>query len=314
MSSAASFIDVTLAHAIAYLTRSLIKKYPATTILKLQTALKTNLTEQYAPTWTPSEPLRGSGRRCLTLSPNTLPPRPVHNACVSANVEWSEWVQLLGATEFDMFIDPGCISVRFGNWDVGKPGKIFTVWSGNAAATPSPIVARSKVPALNLAPTKTFAQQVLENDSQDENELFAMVANELRDPTWITPILTQFPNVPSLSEFSPSSRSSSPESSSSSSGFSYPDSDSASSFASEDSLSKMSRRERARQAKVFIDTTKNEVTNYDGGKTTVLTGGVMLGGSSSTKKPASHSPTSSIASRHSHSSSNSSSSWRASRV
>jgi hypothetical protein len=41
---------------------------------------------------------------------------------------------------------------------------------------------------------------------------------------------------------------------------------------------KLSRRERARQARVFVDTSKNEVTPYDGGKTTVLTGGVMLGG------------------------------------
>ena len=41
---------------------------------------------------------------------------------------------------------------------------------------------------------------------------------------------------------------------------------------------KLSRRERARQAKVFVDTSKTEVTPYDGGKTTVLTGGVMLGG------------------------------------
>ena len=34
---------------------------------------------------------------------------------------------------------------------------------------------------------------------------------------------------------------------------------------------------RNRRERVFIDTTKTEVTPYDGGKTTVLTGGVMLG-------------------------------------
>jgi len=45
-----------------------------------------------------------------------------------------------------------------------------------------------------------------------------------------------------------------------------------------------SRRERARQAKVFIDTTKTEVTQYEGGRTTVLTGGVMLGGTTSKSK------------------------------
>ncbi len=31
------------------------------------------------------------------------------------------------------------------------------------------------------------------------------------------------------------------------------------------------------RSRVFVDSTKKEVTPYDGGKTTVLTGGVMLG-------------------------------------
>jgi len=48
---------------------------------------------------------------------------------------------------------------------------------------------------------------------------------------------------------------------------------------------KQSRRERARQARVFVDTSKTEVTPYDGGKTTVLTGGVMLGGAPKAGKP-----------------------------
>ena len=39
----------------------------------------------------------------------------------------------------------------------------------------------------------------------------------------------------------------------------------------------LSRREHVRQARIFIDASKKEVTNYDGSKTTVLTGGVMLG-------------------------------------
>lgn len=309
--TAATSLSVTLAQAITYLTRSLIKSYSATTIINLQLALESNLTAQYAPTWVPSEPLRGSGRRCLTFCPSAAPPRPIHAACVAARVEWSEWSKCLGGTEFDLFIDPGCISVRFGNWDLGKVGQTFTVWSGDAAVKPRPVAPKPKVPTLNLAQSKTFAQQVLENE--EENELFAMVADELREPTWITPILTQFPSAPSSADFSPISRSSSRASSSSSSGYSFsssPDSvDSSSSFHSDDSKSNMSRRERARQAKVFVDTTKNEVTNYDGGKTTVLTGGVMLGGPAK-KSTSSHSPTSSVTSRHSHSSSSSATSWR----
>jgi hypothetical protein len=328
-SSAATSLSVTLAHAIAYLTRALIASYPASTILKLQFALEANLTAQYASTWTPSEPLRGSGRRCLTLSPTSAPPRALHAACLAVNVDWSEWIKLLGDIEFDMFIDPGCISVRFGNWGAGKVGKFFTVWS---AAQDKAVAAKPKIPALNISdsrisPSKTLAQQLLEDDSQEENELFAMIADEVREPTWITPILTQFPAVPfhpSASDSdssSPVSRSSSRASSSSGSAFSVfssPESiDSNSSLASDDAKSKMSRRERARQAKVFIDTSKNEVTNYDGGKTTVLTGGVMLGASkTSSHHSRSSSATSSISSpssntsRHAHSSS--STNWRVS--
>jgi protein Tob/BTG len=48
-----------------------------------------------------------------------------------------------------------------------------------------------------------------------------------------------------------------------------------------------SRRSRARVPEVFIDASKKEVTNYDGGKTTVLTGGVMLGASKPAKPAAS---------------------------
>lgn len=122
-------LSVTLDNAIAYLTRSLIQHYSATTVIKLQLALEANLTAQFAPSWVPTEPLRGSGRRCLTLSPSALPPRPVYNACKTANVEWSQWIATLGGIEFDLFIDPGCVSIRFGNWDSGKVSKFLTVWS-----------------------------------------------------------------------------------------------------------------------------------------------------------------------------------------
>jgi hypothetical protein len=49
---------------------------------------------------------------------------------------------------------------------------------------------------------------------------------------------------------------------------------------------KRSRRERARQARIYVDSSKNQVTPYEGGKTTVLTGGVMLGAAPTLKVPA----------------------------
>lgn len=297
-----SSIAATLAHAIAYLTSPLIVQYSATAIVKLQLALEANLTARYSSNWYPEDPLRGSGRRCLTLSPASFPPRPIHEACQSANIEWSQWIKLLGGIEFDLFIDPGAVSVRFGNWATGnKVGKCLTVWSDASTTT------RTKPTMAPLSiQSKTFAQQLLEDDSQEENELFAILADHVREPTWITPIKTDFPPVQSPpsadslssidrstthSPVSTHSRSSSRSSSSSSSAFSYPDS--VDSFStSESSEPKMSRRERARAAKVFIDNSRTQVTNYDGGKTTVLTGGVMLGAAPLKSKSPTSSPVS----------------------
>lgn len=146
------------------------------------------------------------------------------------------------------------------------------------------------------ASCKTFAQQLILQDADEDDELFTMLADEIREPTWITPIASQFPPIPApprstssspVSVFSSHSRSSS---CSSSSGFSFSSYGSTDSYGSATTVSlgsaspssdkpgiKLSRRERARQARVFVDASKTEVTNYDGGKTTVLTGGVMLG-------------------------------------
>lgn len=293
-------LSLALAQVITYLTRSLIVRYSATTIIKLQLALEANLTAQFAPSWVPTEPLRGSGRRCLTLSPSGTPPRPIYNACKSANVEWSDWIAALGGVEFDLFVDPGCISVRFGDWDSGKVGKFFTIWSEDASSKTQTPPAMAKVqPKPAPLNGKTLAQQLLETDDGEEEQLFAMIADEMREPTWVTPIQTHFipapPRSPSpvSSIVSSHSRSSS---SSSSSSYSLLSDSSRGSYGSSMTVSncstasspekgfKMSRRERARQARIFVDQSKTEVTNYDGGKTTVLTGGVMLGGASASPK------------------------------
>lgn len=313
--SPAGSLAVTLAHAITYLTRALLVKYPATTIIRLQSALETNLTSQFASSWVPSEPLRGSGRRCLTLSPNGTPPRTIYSACKTAGVEWSQWIATLGGVEFDLFIDPGSVSVRFGSWETGKP---FTIWSEQTVAPvkakgfseqelQAQLRAQAQARAVGtkptpLSPPKTVAQQLIEDDQDDE--LFTMIAEEIREPTWLTPVKSEFPIAPiprratSSSSVSVISTSSTPSrsssrSSNSSSGFSFSSYGSLDSYTSATTMSlspddetpkfKLSRRERARQARVFIDTTKTEVTNYDGGKTTVLTGGVMLGGGAPSK-------------------------------
>lgn len=347
-------LAVTLAHAVTFLTRplALARQYPASTLAQLQSALEASLAAAYLATWCPAEPFRGSGRRCLSLAADCAPPRPVYAACAVAGVEWAVWAQALlaGAAtrEMDVFVDPGCVSVRV----AGAPG-LVTVWSDELERqqqaeaemlrlqaeqrqlevrqtalrlqlqlqqlqlkTPQPI-SLAKVNA-NAKQPKTLAQRLMEADAEEDDALFSMLADEMRAPTWLTPIIEQFPSVPpqivipdpseltaTAASFSTAaraalghSRSSSRASTVSSSAFSFLSDESAtscgtlSSVSSSSSLAsaadaysqsasgmaRQSRRERARQARVFVDASKKEVTPYDGGKTTVLTGGVMLGG------------------------------------
>ncbi|KAF9473302.1 hypothetical protein BDN70DRAFT_774519, partial [Pholiota conissans] len=273
-------LSVAVANTITFLTAQLQGKYASSTLLKLRMVLEANLTAHYAPSWLPKDPIRGSGRRCMTLSPACLPPRPIWTACTAANVQWFDWIALLGNSEFDLFVDPGCVAVRCQD-------KIITVWSDEPAVpAPGAPMAHGSLRS-QMAPRKTFAQQVLEEDKEEEEKIFTLLADEISAPTWMTPIVTQFPisgrSTSPMSSISEQSRCSSRSSNSSSSGFSFSSADTASSRTSAASGKngevKQSRRERARQARVFVDTTKTEVTPYDGGKTTVLTGGVMLGGS-----------------------------------
>jgi hypothetical protein len=309
-----SSISVTVSHAIAYITRPLVAFMPEPTILKLQVALESNLTAHYAQSWVPSQPLRGSGRRCLTFSPHSVPPRPIYAACMAAKVQWSEWMTALGNIQFDLIVDPGLVSVRF--IEPRSTTKLIMVWSDEAAAEEprakfantlanSSLQAQQPVQAVVRSTPKfalpTLAQQLQVEDEEDEEELFAALADELRRPTWTTPTVNRFPSTIPQKSVSPASSGSHHSRSSSLSSTS--DAGSWVSFDSEDSDSsvttmssactegsKLSRRERVRPACVFIDNSKKEVTNYDGGKTTVLTGGVMLGARPVAAKPATPQP------------------------
>ncbi|KIK39543.1 hypothetical protein CY34DRAFT_14312 [Suillus luteus UH-Slu-Lm8-n1] len=140
-------------------------------------------------------------------------------------------------TPFDFHVDPGCISVQFGRAALG-------------------------------------------NDRTEDEELFALIADEVSAPTWMTPV---------IDHFSASARFELPLSTiSSDSCSSYCSSDLCSCFSltAASALSSKKRKKRSsqltrrgnpRQACAFVDISKTEVISYDCGKTTVLTGGVMLG-------------------------------------
>ncbi|KAG1819248.1 uncharacterized protein BJ212DRAFT_1298486 [Suillus subaureus] len=198
--TATSSLSITLTQAIAYLTRPLTVTHPVATINKLQSVLEANLIALFAPTWTPKEPLRGSGQRCLTLSPNRLPPRAIYTACLASSVHWFDWIAALGGREFDFYVDPGCISVQF-----GRGTKLITIWAEEPIA--KAVYCSSDLCSCFSATTASTLSSKKSNKQS----------------------------------------------------------------------SQLTRREKAKQARVFVDTSKTEVTPYDGGKTTVLTGGVMLG-------------------------------------
>ena len=273
---------------IIFLTEKLISSYPDITLIKLQSALKDNLTTHYAPYWDVQRPISGSARRSMTLSPMCLPPRPIWSACAAANVQWFDWISLLGNKEFDLFVDPGCIAVRCQNM-------VYSVWSAEPISNAAAV--SNFVPAVSS--TRTFAQQLIGNDSEEDQLLFQVLADEInsgpvRAAPISTPIAIPARSTSPLSSVSEHSRCSSRSSSSNSSGtsaFSFASNTSSSHTSLSDSNSsskgdaKQSRRERIRQSRVFVDTSKTEVTPYDGGKTTVLTGGVMLGGGPKAAKP-----------------------------
>ena len=57
--------------------------------------------------------------------------------------------------------------------------------------------AHAKILKLELATKKkTLAQQLIEADESEEQELFSILNDELRAPTWMTPLLEQFPTIP----------------------------------------------------------------------------------------------------------------------
>ena len=304
-------LNVTVAHAISFLITPLLDTHTGASIIKLQSVLEANLIAHYAPTWSVKEPMRGSGRRCLSLSPACIPPRPIYSACAAAGVQWFDWIKALGGREFDLFVDPGCVAIKLTSMSAAGPShQMITVWADEVAAPALPTPRTGLVSFCDAqnaarkgfsAGSKTMAQQLLEEDDEDEI-LFNMIADEVNGPTWVAPIITQFgaaTRSPSpLSSISGYSRCSSRSSNSSASSGSDVLS-SASSYASHSQFmqsaeAKQGRREqKPRPARVFVDTTKNEVTPYDGGKTTVLTGGVMLGGGLKPQKPAKKSASSS---------------------
>jgi hypothetical protein len=283
-------LSAALAHAITFLTRPLSSILPPSQLVALQYALTTTLTPHFAPSWCITDPARGAGRRTLTFTPGCAPPRPIHVAALRAGVDWARWAAALGGREFDLLVDPGRVRARF----VGEPNPRL-VWSSSplpaAAAVDveekdAEVEIRTALRATMVRAARTrvlrrlslrtdLASYVASDDSDsssdsDADSLFSAASSRSSaSSSWASPTVCKKPTLilPSImltpaTPIKPATA------------IPFP------SAAAKMPVSpyKPSRRERARQRRAGIVTLPPAArTVYDGGKTTVLGGGVRLG-------------------------------------
>ena len=303
-------IPTSISQAINFLTRPLIFSQEPDMIHSLQMILRSTLQAAYSAART--------SRLVLSLSRSSLPPRPIYAACIASGLQWQEWIALLGSRDFDLFIELHRVSVTY----VGPNPRIVIVWSEPLSPVKRLPLSRlnlQEVPISKLgqqsfmqsslkatigsaqtrANTRTLAQQLLECDhKQEADELFAMISKTAiisptptREKFFMDIPMNAFPSPLSSPEvISPAtSRPSSRSSTSSSLSFFDTESMTSESSTSSDSLSSTKLRNTTTfvpsPTRVFVDNDKKDVTKYlyQGGVSTVLTGGVMLGGSATAK-------------------------------
>ncbi|PPQ86613.1 hypothetical protein CVT25_006797 [Psilocybe cyanescens] len=316
--SKASIVPPSVNQAIIFLTRPLIHTQSPFLVSSLQIVLQATIGACF-------DPLVDSDLT-LTLSSNSLPPRPIFAACFASGMHWAEWMRLLGGRTFDLIIEAWALKVIYH----GTNPQVETLWSERTPtlARRAPLIRITcddpQVPISKLGQQSAMQSTLLatlhsavarserraaydlleaKREEEEADEMLAMISKctittpsptrenfIISPPTLIMPIATSFP--PPLSSPESDSPSSSRPSSRSST-FSDFSSDnesntsvsSASSFdflASVKPSSTFAPRQKHAEPKVFIDNTKKEVTKYlyQGGVSTVLTGGVMLGGAS----------------------------------
>ncbi|KAF9495331.1 hypothetical protein BDN71DRAFT_1506886 [Pleurotus eryngii] len=139
-------------------------------------------------TSSPHSPPRGSPPSPSTALAATAPPS---HPSSSPRAPSTMPITLLGAAEFNLFIDPSCVSIRVAGQ---SPSQLITIWS-DKLPSPTTFAPFSPVPAPAVVDKKTLTQQLLEQDTKEDDN---MIADEVAAPTWMTPILDQFP-VPSAS-------------------------------------------------------------------------------------------------------------------
>ena len=321
--STSTMVPTSLSQAINFLTRPLILSQEPDMITSLQMILRSTLQAVYSAART--------SRLVLSLSRSSLPPRPIYAACIASGLEWHEWIALLGSRDFDLVIEAHNVSVTYVGpnprtvivWSepispvkrpllsrlnfhnlqvpISKLGQQSFMQASRKATVDS---------AQTHANTRTLAQQLLESDhKQEADEIFAMISKTpiisptpTRERFFIDIPVNAFPSPLSSPEvISPAtSRPSSRSSTFSTLSFSDTESMTSASSTSSDFSSPTKSQTKttfvSHSTRVFVDNDKKDITKYlyQGGVSTVLTGGVMLGGSAVAKTRATKSTNSSL--------------------
>ncbi|TFK35110.1 hypothetical protein BDQ12DRAFT_568547, partial [Crucibulum laeve] len=244
-------------HAATFLTYPLTTVFPAPALSALQTILSSTLHAAFLDC--------KSAEMSLYLSPSALPPRPIHAACIASGMSWSNWIAALGGGSFELCISPDEVLVKV---DGIMQEHEISVWKQEKAHAEVPISKISR--HVQLAPLRrgiqrrTLAQQLIESDEEETEEMFRMISSGMVSPTptreMAQPRLLSLPSllpVPTLQLTPPTP------------------------VAAVSTPSAPIIEDEEESSNIIIDTTRKPTAYlYQGGKSTVLTGGVMLGGAS----------------------------------
>ncbi|KAJ3515044.1 hypothetical protein NLJ89_g2004 [Agrocybe chaxingu] len=114
---AVAAVPACINQAINFLTRPLILTEAPDLVVSLQSILRSTL----QPAFQHSR----DSRLILSLTPTSLPPRPLYAACIACGLQWADWIRLLGAREFDLIIEANAVSVTYH----GAKPQTITFWS-----------------------------------------------------------------------------------------------------------------------------------------------------------------------------------------
>ncbi|KAH6892811.1 hypothetical protein BKA70DRAFT_1408224 [Coprinopsis sp. MPI-PUGE-AT-0042] len=324
----------TIFQAISFLVRPLALTQAASMVNTIQLVLRSTLT---------AAALETSNQKLILTFTSASPPRAVLSACIAVGIQWTNWFEMLGNRPFNLVLDTQSLAIHYEATEV-LPSSTAALWIAprftpakrallaqlSPAAPQVPISKlsqrssstqfRSTVPSTTRAPIqpprlalqprisrpRTLAQELLDSDHDDEDELFAMISttsSAIISPTptrerfclaQLKPIRiphTSFSPLSSPEPASSSSDSSRPSSRSSTfSTFSVSDDESLSSASSiassvppQPKIASLPRAPVARrqhsEPQVFVDNTKKNTAKYlyQGGVSSTLGGGVMLG-------------------------------------